>query len=237
MLQHQVRTAGPPDSARYTSETIYGQAAGPWLPRLAEGAGTAFTFVARLRLLTPLSMFASITALLLAAMVNGASAHVVLDQRSAPAGSFYRGAFRVGHGCDGSATVAITVNLPDGVRGAKPMPKAGWTIERKLEKLAKPYDSHGKSVTEDVTAITWRGGPLPDAFFDEFAIQMQLPATPGPIWFKVLQQCEKGENNWATVPASGTSTRGIKAPAALLELVPAAAPPAEPKAAPDEHKH
>ena len=150
---------------------------------------------------------------------SNADAHVVLDQRSAPVGSYFRGALRVGHGCEGSATVAITVNLPEGVRGAKPMPKLGWTIERRVEKLTKPYDSHGKSAAEEVTAITWRGGPLPDDFFDVFALQTQLPETPGPIWFKVLQQCEKGENSWATVPASGTSTRGIKAPVALLELV------------------
>lgn len=179
---------------------------------------------------------------LIAALLLGAStahAHVVLDQRVALAGSYYRGAFRVGHGCDGSATVAVTVRIPDGVRGAKPMPKAGWTIERRVEKLTPPYDSHGKKVTDDVVAITWRGGPLPDKFFDEFAIQMQLPATPGPLWFKVLQQCEKGEIDWATVPATGTSTRGIKAPAALLEVTPAAAPSAPP-AAPagvSEHKH
>jgi uncharacterized protein YcnI len=66
---------------------------------------------------------------------------------------------------------------------------------------------------------------------------MQLPAVPGPLWFKVLQQCEKGEINWATVPASGTSTRGIKAPAALLELTPVSPPAAQQKTAADEHKH
>jgi periplasmic copper chaperone A len=191
-------------------------------------------------LLKPLAATICIAPILIGASM--AHAHVVLDKKTAPAGSYFVGAFRIGHGCDGSATVAITVNLPDGMRGAKPMPKAGWTIERKLEKLAKPYDSHGKTVTEDVTAITWRGGPLSDAFFDEFAMQMQLPATPGSLWFKVLQQCEKGEINWATVPESGTSTRGIKTPAALLELLPAAPPMAAPpmtapKAAPDEHKH
>lgn len=169
--------------------------------------------------------------------VTQLEAHVVLDQKAAPTSSYFRGAFRVGHGCDGSATVAITINIPDGVRGAKPMPKPGWTIDRKLEKLAKPYDSHGKTISEEVTAITWRGGHLPDDFFDEFAIQMQLPATPGPLWFKVLQRCEKGENNWATIPESGTSTRGIKAPAALLELTPASPPVTRQKTAPDEHKH
>lgn len=171
---------------------------------------------------------------------NSATAHVVLDPRTAQASSYFRGAFRVGHGCDGSPVVAITVNLPEGVLSAKPMPKHGWTIERRVETLAKPYDSHGKTVAEDVTAITWRGGPLPDALFDEFVLQMQLPDSVGPIWFKVLQTCEKGEINWATVPATGTSTRGIKAPAVLLELVAPGAPPATPaeqKSAPAEHKH
>jgi len=181
--------------------------------------------------------FPAVLGLCSALCADAGYAHVVLDQRTALVGSYYRGAFRVGHGCDGSATVAITVTLPDGIRGAKPMPKPGWTIERRVEKLAKPYDSHGKTVTEDVVAITWRGGPLPDAYFDEFAVQMQLPATPGAIWFKVLQQCEKGEIDWATIPASGTSTRGIKAPAALLELSAVPPPSPAPKAAADEHKH
>ena len=183
--------------------------------------------------------------LLALALLSGsvAQAHVVLDQRTAPAGGYYRGAFRVGHGCDGAATVAVTIRIPEGVRGAKPMPKPGWTIERRLEKLAQPYDSHGKTVTDDVVAITWRGGPLPDAHFDEFALQMQLPDKPGPLWFKVLQQCEKGEIDWATVPARGTSTRGIKAPAALLEitplpsLAPAASAPAPAPTQAQEHKH
>ena len=79
---------------------------------------------------------------------------------------------------------------------------------------------------------TWSSthAALPSAaiFALHFALQMQLPETPGPIWFKVLQQCEKSENNWATVPASGTSTRGINAPAALLELVAPTAPDAAP---------
>ena len=35
-----------------------------------------------------------------------------------------------------------------------------------------------------------------------------LPASAGPMWFKVLQTCEKGSIDWAEVPASGTSTKG-----------------------------
>jgi len=167
-----------------------------------------------------------------------AHAHIVLDQKSAPAGSYYRGALRVSHGCDGSATVAITVRIPDGVRGAKPMAKPGWTIERQLGKLDKPYQSHGRTVSEDVTAITWRGGPLPDHQYDEFVLQLQLPETPGPIWFKVLQQCETGQTDWSMLPATGTSTRGLKTPAALLDVtVPATAPAVTTPAAAHAHQH
>jgi periplasmic copper chaperone A len=177
-------------------------------------------------------VFAVTSLFVLASSINAACAHVVLDQKSAPAGSYLRTAFRVGHGCDGSATRALSVLISADIKNAKPAPKAGWTIERKMEKLAVPYVSHGKTVTERVAEITWRGGPLADEHFDEFVVQLQLPETAGPIWFKVLQQCEKGQIEWAEVPAQGLSTKGLKAPAALLEVI---APGTE--KAVDAHKH
>jgi uncharacterized protein YcnI len=64
----------------------------------------------------------SIAALVLLIASQAASAHVVLEQRSAAAGSNYRAAFRVGHGCDGLATTGISVRIPAGVKGAKPCP-------------------------------------------------------------------------------------------------------------------
>ena len=42
------------------------------------------------------------------------------------------------------------------------------------------------------------------------------------MWFKVLQTCEKGTLDWSEIPASGTSAKGLKAPAALLEVLPSA---------------
>ena len=47
---------------------------------------------------------------------------------------------------------------------------------------------------------------LPDAQYDEFVLRGQLPATPGPLWFKVQQLGPSGQLDWAEVPASGTST-------------------------------
>ena len=147
-------------------------------------------------------------------------AHVTLEQGSAAAGSYYKAVVKVPHGCEASPTTAITVLLPEGVRSARPMPKAGWTLQPKVETLAVPYTSHGKTISSDVTQITWSGGKLPADFYDEFVFQAKLPEKPGPLWFKVLQTCEQGRNDWVQVPASGTSTKDLKQPAALLEVKP-----------------
>ena len=146
-------------------------------------------------------------------LAGSAQAHITLEQRSAVAASTYKAVFRVGHGCAGSATRAIIVQVPAGVSHAQPMPKAGWTLE-----LTPP--------SGDPTQIVWRGGPLPDAHYDEFVLRAKLPAEPGALWWRVQQQCENGQVDWVDVPAQGTDTRGLKSPAALLQVLPAAAPAA-----------
>lgn len=152
------------------------------------------------------------------------SAHIVLDEPAALANTSYRAAFRVGHGCEGSPTTAFSVQIPAGFRGARPMPKPGWTLATIRTKLERPYQDHGRSVTEDVSEITWtaasREAALPDAHYDEFVMRGGLGDQAGPMWFKVVQTCEKGANRWVEVPASGTSTKGLKSPAALLEVIP-----------------
>lgn len=153
-----------------------------------------------------------------------APAHVTLEQPSAPAGSYYKAVFRVGHGCAGSPTIGLTVALPAGVMAAKPMPKPGWSLATRIEKLSQPYQSHGRTVTEDVAAVSWRGGPLPDAHYDEFVIRLRLPQTPGPLYFRVAQFCEQGRIDWADIPAEGRTPGDYKTPAAVLEVLPADAP-------------
>lgn len=162
-------------------------------------------------------------------MLAGATpafSHIFLENKNAPAGSSYKAVFQVGHGCQGSATTGVAVQIPTGFLGAKPYPKAGWTVTTQIGQLAKPYDSHGRQITEDVTRVSWtatgKEAALPDAFFDEFVLRGKLPASAGPLWFKVLQTCESGSNDWSQVPASGTSTQGLKSPAVLLQVGPAA---------------
>lgn len=157
---------------------------------------------------------------------TAAQAHVTLEQPEAVAGSAYKAVLRVGHGCQGSATTRVSVILPPGLRGAKPIPKPGWTLALRREKLATPYESHGRSITEELAEVSWTAKGeefyLQDDWADEFALRGSLPATPGTLWFKVRQSCVKGEWDWSEVPASGASAKGLKAPAVRLELRPAA---------------
>jgi len=149
--------------------------------------------------------------------------HIALQDGAAAAGASYRATFRVGHGCEGSPTTAVRVSIPAGFNGAQPMPKPGWTVTTTVGKLAAPYESHGKTFSDGVLEVTWTAqgaaNALPDAFYDEFVLRGTTPAKPGALWFKVLQTCEKGSNDWSQVPASGTSTKGLKSPAALLEVL------------------
>jgi periplasmic copper chaperone A len=149
-----------------------------------------------------------------------AQAHINLEQKSAIAGTSYKAVFRVGHGCDGSPTTSLTVFMPEGFVGAKPMPKAGWKLDIKTEKLDKPYDSHGTPVGERTAQFTWSGGRLLDAEYDEFVIVMPLPDSTGKRAIHVLQQCEKGQNDWAAVAVEGQEKPRFPAP--TLDVVPAA---------------
>jgi uncharacterized protein YcnI len=154
---------------------------------------------------------------------NASFAHVVLQDGAAAAGVSYRATFRVGHGCEGSSTTGIKVVIPAGFNGAQPMPKPGWTVSTRIGKLEQPYESHGTKYTDGVLEISWvangADNALPAAFYDEFVLRGTTPARPGPVWFKVVQSCVKGSNEWIEVPAAGNSTSGLKMPAALLEVL------------------
>jgi uncharacterized protein YcnI len=159
--------------------------------------------------------------------ISAASAHVTLEKREATVGASYKAVLRVPHGCDGSATTALRVRVPDGYVGVKPMPKAGWTLSTVNGKYNKAYTLRGTTLTEGVTEVSWTGGKLPDAFYDEFVltgtITDALPAD-STIYFKVVQECEKGVHRWIEVPAAGrgheSHGQGGSEPAPGLTLLP-----------------
>ena len=156
-----------------------------------------------------------------------ASAHVTLENQEARVGASYKGVLKVPHGCEKTATVSIRVKIPDGVIGVKPMPKPGWTLTTVTGKYPKAYKLFHAEISEGVTEISWSGGKLPDAWYDEFVFQgfvagdLQAGKT---IYFPVVQECEKGVHRWIEIPAEGKSASDYPEPAPGLRLVPAAAP-------------
>lgn len=195
--------------------------------------------------LTRLAAAGAMAACAVGAAVSAASAHAVLTPAQAQADSTWRGAVRIGHGCEGTATRLVRVTIPDGVVAVRPRAKNGWLIETTWAPYAKPVEIHGKKVSEGVKTITWKGAALADHMFDDFEFMVRITPDVAPqngkLYFPVYQECEKGAFDWADIPASdaaaqtsgatASKTPASRTPAPALTLTAttaAAAPAAKP---------
>jgi periplasmic copper chaperone A len=156
---------------------------------------------------------------------SAASAHITLENREATIGSSYKAVFVVPHGCAGSATIKVRVQIPEGVIGVKPMPKPGWNVEAIKGKYAAEYDFHGAKLSEGVKEVVWSGGRLPDDNYDEFVISTFLTGNLKPntmLYFPVVQECEQGVSRWIEIPPDGDAAHGhdSKSPAPGVKLMP-----------------
>jgi uncharacterized protein YcnI len=153
-----------------------------------------------------------------------ASAHVTLENAQAPVGAPYKAVLRVPHGCEGAATIALRIRVPDGMIAVKPMPKPGWKIETVHGNYSKTYNFfHGAKLSQGVVEISFSGGNLPDAYYDEFVFTAFIAddLEAGTILYvPVVQECEKGIHRWIEIPAAGKSSRDYPEPAPALQLMP-----------------
>jgi periplasmic copper chaperone A len=134
---------------------------------------------------------------------TAASAHVTLPPGGATAGSDYEAAFRVGHACtDAQATTGITVRLPEGFRLSEAQARKGWTLATSAREVAWKAESPATA--------------LPGAERAEFIVRGKLTDQPGPLYFKVLQTCDKGSADWAQLPG-GADKQAF--PAARLDVL------------------
>ena len=175
----------------------------------------------------------AVAAVLSGAATISAEAHATLETPSAPAGT-YKAVLRIPHGCDGHATVAVRIDLPEGFIGAKPMPKAGWKLEVQKGPYAHSYELYGEELASGARAVTWSGGNLPDDFYDEFVVEGTLSGVqPGQkLYFKTTQTCDVGQIVWDQSPAEGAGGREMQhpAPAVLITEKAAGVPSHDPMA-------
>jgi uncharacterized protein YcnI len=168
-----------------------------------------------------MSKAALIVTALAALAASPAAAHVTLEKRQAPVGSYYKAVLAVPHGCAGSPTIKLRVQIPEGVIGIKPMPKPGWTLETVKGKYAAEYEYHGSKLAEGVKEVVWSGGRLTDDNYDEFVFASFLTTGLKPdttLYFPVVQECEQGVSRWIDIPSGGGQGHDGKSPAPGLKL-------------------
>ena len=144
-----------------------------------------------MRISTP--VFAATTlsgaALLALSAPLAASAHVDVDPSSTAAGSYSLLTFSLSHGCDGSATTGITIDIPETITSVAPTVNPGWDITPLAE----------GQVTYTAQA------PLADGLRTTFVLSLQIPedAVGETLSFPVLQSCEVGETDWSEAVVEG----------------------------------
>lgn len=115
-----------------------------------------------------------------------ASAHVSAEPSEAAAGTFSTISFGIPHGCDGSATTALTFAIPEGVEKVKPNVNPTWDITLDQQ-------------NDRVTSVTYKAKtPLPDTLRDSVALTVKPAesAAGQALLFPVTQTCERGEIVW-----------------------------------------
>ena len=160
-------------------------------------------------------------AVLALSLAGPASAHVTITPNTTAAGAFAVLTVSVPHGCDGSATTKVEVQIPEPILSVTPTRNPYWDVENKMVTLDEPVtDAHGNTVTERVGSVVYTAKtPLPDGVRDTFELSLQLPDEPGTtLNFPTLQSCEKGETGWVEVPTEGQDPHELEFPAPTFTL-------------------
>jgi len=168
------------------------------------------------RTATPLAALAAI-----AFVATPASAHVSGTPSETAAGSSTVLTLSVGHGCDGSPTARIEVQVPESVLSVTPTRNPYYDVEADIQQLDEPVtDAHGNEVTERTASIVYTATqPLPDGQRDTFELFFQVPDRAGELLaFPTVQTCAQGETGWVEVPSEGQDPEELENPAPAFEI-------------------
>jgi uncharacterized protein YcnI len=166
------------------------------------------------------------TSALLVAAAGPAVAHVTVQPGEATKGGYAKVAFRVPNESDTAGTIKLEVTFPADtpIASVRTKPTPGWTAERRMEKLAKPIESHGSEITEAVRTVVWTAQPgvrIGPGEFTEFEVSLgRLPEDVDRLIIPAVQTYDDGEVvRWEEAPAADGAEEP-EHPAPVLELVP-----------------
>mgnify|MGYP003576380288 CR=1 FL=1 len=163
-----------------------------------------------------------LSALFAIAAAGSAQAHATFTPSTATAEKYVVLALQVPHGCDGKATNEVRIELPEGFVFAKPQPKPGWDLEIIKGEYKNSYDNHGTAVTAGPVEIRWKGGDLPDEFYDTFVVRGKIAGiAPGTeLAFPATQLCGTDASvAWTEVAAPGVNAHSLENPAPVVKVV------------------
>jgi uncharacterized protein YcnI len=178
-------------------------------------------------------MYVSRTARLVAGIAAGfglavavsasAAAHVSIQEDEVAAGSSAIITFAFSHGCEGSPTTQVRIQLPDSIPTVAPTINANWDVEKVTETLDTPIEgAHGEQITERVSEVVYTARtPVEDGFRDTFELSLTVPEDSAgeTIFFPTIQTCESGETAWIEIPADGQDAEELESPAPSVEVV------------------
>jgi uncharacterized protein YcnI len=146
---------------------------------------------------------------------------VTISPEDGEAGSYTVLTASVPHGCDGSPTTKVAIQMPEQILAVTPTRNPLWEVRKVMQQLDEPVaDAHGNEITERVAQIVYTAKePLPEGYRDAFELSLQLPDTPGEtLAFPVIQTCTEGETAWVETSADG-DTEELEAPAPIVTVL------------------
>lgn len=152
--------------------------------------------------ITRISAALAAGAIIALAVPTAAQAHVSAGASSTASGSRTVVTFSVPHGCEGSPTQVVTIDIPESIVSVTPTINPLWTVEKVAVPLDEPIESEygGDPITERIGQVVYTStsGGLAEGFRDTFELALQLPAGEAGdvIEFPVTQTCTEGTAVW-----------------------------------------
>jgi len=152
--------------------------------------------------LTRISAALAAGAIIALAVPTAAQAHVSAGASSTASGSRTIVTFSVPHGCEGSPTQVVTIDIPESIVSVTPTINPLWSVDKVAVPLDEPIESEygGDPITERIGQVVYTStsGGLAEGFRDTFELALQLPAgeVGDVIEFPVTQTCTEGTAVW-----------------------------------------
>lgn len=176
--------------------------------------------------LTRLAATATLAGVTLLATAAPAAAHVSIQEGEQEAGAFTVLTFGIPHGCDGSPTTKVEIEIPESILNVTPTRNPLYDVEVTIEELAEPVTGpHGEEITtRDAVVVYTSKDPLPEGFRDAVQLSLQIPEDAGgtTLYFPTVQTCTEGSTGWIEIPEEGQDPHDLEAPAPAVEVVEAA---------------